>query len=142
MDLYGIGFSNIRFAGDSINYVYYHNSRINTFSEEVFMHEFLHTLERTSKEHGYNTVNLHNYEDYGYNDSSTRGLSDWYEDYIRCNILDKETNQYVGLNEDVFKYKPVNKNNFKFPMEVKYNEEPSNIIEEIKSLFSLVVDAI
>lgn len=142
MDLYGIGFSNIRFAGDSINYVYYHNSRINTFSEEVFMHEFLHTLERTSKEHGYDTVDLHNYKNYGYDDTGVSGLSDWYEDYIRCNILDKETNQYVGLNDEVFKYKPSNENNFRFAIEVKYNEEPSNIIEEIKSLFNLLAEAI
>lgn len=106
------------------------------------MHEFLHTLERTSKEHGYETVNLHNYKEYGYDDSGISGLSEWYEDYIKCKILDKKTNQYVGLNEEVFKYKPINEDNFRFPIEVKYNEEPRNIIEEIKSLFSLVAEAI
>lgn len=142
MDLYGIGFSNIRLSGDDINYVYYYNSRINTFPEEVFMHEFLHTLERTSKEHGYETINLHNYKDYGYNDGGISGLSNWYEDYINCKILDKKTNQYVGLNDEVFKYQPANESNFKFAIEVKYNEEPSNIIEEIKSLFNLLAEEI
>lgn len=142
MDLYGIGFSNIRFSTDDINYVYRYNSRINTFSEEVFMHEFLHTLERTSKEHGYDTIELHNYKDYGYSDEGIDGLSDWYEDYLNGKILDKKTNQHVGLNEDVFKYKPVNENNFKFALEVKFNKEPSNIIEEVKSLFNVLAEAV
>lgn len=142
MDLYGIGFSNIRFANDNVNYVYRYSSTTNTFSEEVFMHEFLHTLERTSKEHGYDTVDLHNYEDYGYDNSGIDGLSDWYEDYLKCKILDKKTNQYVGLNDEVFKYKPVNENNFKFALEVTFNKEPENIIEEIEGLFNVLVEAI
>lgn len=142
MDLYGIGFSNIRFAGDNTNYIYNYSTRVNTFSEEVFMHEFLHTLERTSKEHGFHTIDLHNYEDYGYDAGNVNGLEDWYRDYIKCEILDKKTNQYVGLNEKVYTYKPVNETNFKFAIEIKFNEEPSNIIEEIKSLFNVVAEAI
>lgn len=142
MDLYGIGFSNIRFSSDNINYVHCYNSRINTFSEEVFVHEFLHTLERISKEHGYDTIELHSFKDYGYSDEGINGLSDWYEDYLKGKILDKKTNQYVGLNENVFRYKPANENNFKFALEVKYNEEPSNIIEEVKGLFNVLSEVI
>lgn len=45
MDYYGIGFSNIRLPNDSKSYIYKYNMKINTFPEEVFLHEFLHTLE-------------------------------------------------------------------------------------------------
>ena len=40
MDYYGIGFSNIRLPNDSESYIYKYNKRINTFPEEVFMHEY------------------------------------------------------------------------------------------------------
>lgn len=142
MDLYGIGFSNIRFAGDDTNYIYSYSTRVNTFSQEVFMHEFLHTLERISNEHGYLTVNLHDYENYGYDAGNINGLEDWYRDYMRCEILDEKTDQYIGLNEAVYSYKPANENNFKFAIEINFNDEPSNIIEEIKSLFNVVTEAI
>lgn len=142
MDLYGIGFSNIRFASDDTNYVHKYNYRANTFSEEVFIHEFLHTLERASKEHGYPIVDLHSYESYGYNAESRIGLKSWYQDYIRGEILDKTTNEYVGLNEDVFSFKPENENNFKFSIEINFNDEPSNLFEEIRSLFNVVAEAI
>lgn len=142
MDLYGIGFSNIRFASDDINYVYNYSTRINTFSEEVFIHEFLHTLERICKEHGYPVVDLHDNEVYGYDSGNINGLEDWYEDYMRCEILDERTNQYVGLYEKVYSYKPVNENNFKFAVEIDFNYEPNNIIEEIKSLFNVIAEVI
>lgn len=142
MDLYGIGFSNIRFASDDTNYIYNYNYRVNTFPEEVFMHEFLHTLERTSEEHGYEIVNLHNYEAYGYDDSGTNGLAEWYKDFLRCKILDKKTNEYVGLNENVYTYKPVNEINFRFAIEVKFNDEPKNLFEEIRSLFNVVIETL
>ena len=44
MDYYGIGFSNIRLPNDSKSYIYKYDSRINAFPEEVFLHEFLHSL--------------------------------------------------------------------------------------------------
>ena len=142
MDLYGIGFSNIRFSDEDTNYIYTYNYRLNTFSEEVFMHEFIHTLERTSIEHGYKTIDLHDYEKYGYDEGGINGLQEWYEDYMRCEILDENTNEYVGLNEEVYSLKPVNETNFDFAIEVEFNEEPSNIFEEIKSLFNVVAEAI
>lgn len=142
MDLYGIGFSNIRFASDDTNYIHEYNYRINTFSEEVFMHEFLHTLERNGKENGYETADLHDYEKYGYSEENLIGLKNWYQDYMRCEILDKTINKYVGLNEKVFVLKPVHQNNFKYAIEVKFNEEPKNLFEEIKSLFNVITEAI
>ena len=51
MDYYGIGFSNIRLPNDSKSFIYKYNTRINTFPEEVLLHEFLHSLERNSKEY-------------------------------------------------------------------------------------------
>ena len=66
MDYYGIGFSNIRLPNDSRSYIYKYNSRINTFPEEVFLHEFLHSLERNAQEYGYDRPELHDYEKYGY----------------------------------------------------------------------------
>ena len=59
---------------------------------------------------------------------------------MRCKILDKNANKYAGLNEEVFYIKPVNETNFRFPIEIKFNEEPDNIFEEIKSLFDVVVE--
>mgnify|MGYP003293844386 CR=1 FL=1 len=142
MDLYGIGFSNIRFANDDTNYIHNYNYRINTFSEEVFMHEFIHTLERNSKEHGFETIDLHDYEKYGYDAGGINGLAEWYSDYMRCEILDERTNKYIGLNQNAYSLKPVNETNFKYVIEVKFNEEPSNIFEEIRCMFEVVTSAI
>ena len=61
MDYYGIGFSNIRLPNDSKNYIYKYNTLVNTFPEEVFLHEFLHSLERTATEYGYEIPELHDY---------------------------------------------------------------------------------
>ena len=35
------------------DYIYKYDSRINAFPEEVFLHEFLHSLERNAQEYGY-----------------------------------------------------------------------------------------
>lgn len=142
MDLYGIGFANIRFAGDNINYVHEYSHRYNVFPEEVFLHEFIHTLERASMENGFDTVQLHDYEKYGYFEDNLIGLKDWYQDYMRCEILNKTTNQYVGLNEKVYYFKPPHENNFKYALEIEFNKEPENIIEEISQLVNVVIDAI
>ena len=45
MDYYGIGYSNIKIP-EKTNYSFTYNASVNTFPEEVFVHEFLHTLER------------------------------------------------------------------------------------------------
>ena len=66
MDLFGIGFSNIRMSNSSNDYTYQYDYRINTFPEEVYLHEFLHTLERISGENNYEVPELHDYKTYGY----------------------------------------------------------------------------
>ena len=49
-----IGFSNIRMPNDLRNSTMYkYNIKNDTFPEEVFVHEFLHSLERNLTEKGY-----------------------------------------------------------------------------------------
>lgn len=142
MNLYEAGYSNIRFSGDNVNFVHTYNYRSNTFPEEVFIHEFLHTLERIGKEHGFATVDLHSYEKFGYSEIGLTGLKDWYQDYLRGKILDKENNCYIGLDEKVLTLKPSHDDNFDYALEIKFNKEPSNLIEEINSLIDVLVGAI
>ena len=86
MDLNGIGFSNIRLPNDSSSYIYTYNNYVNTFPEEVFIHEYLHSLERILKERNYEIPNLHDNEIYGYKDEKLIGLKNWYQDYMTCSI--------------------------------------------------------
>lgn len=61
-----IGYANIRIPNNENSYVYKYDSRRNIFPEEVYVHEFLHTMERTSKENGLEFPFLHDNEKYGY----------------------------------------------------------------------------
>ena len=118
MDYYGIGYSNIRLPNSSKSYIYRYNSRINTFPEEVFLHEFLHSLERTAEEYGYEIPALHDYEKYGYKNQNLTGLKQWYTDY---------------------KLKPAKNSDFDYSFNLQEFKEPENIIEEIRQLFKNVV---
>jgi len=138
MDLYGVGFSNIRMPNENNDYTYKYDSRINTFPEEVYLHEFLHTLERTLGEYGYEVPELHAHAKYGYSEENLIGLKKWYKDYMNCKILDKNTNTYIGLNEIVYKLKPAHKSNFDFTIDEEFNNEPQTILQEIKSIFKVV----
>lgn len=138
MDYYGIGYSNIRLPNSSKSYVYKYNTRINTFPEEVFLHEFLHSLERTSEEYGYEIPALHDYEKYGYKNQSLIGLKKWYKDYMNKNI--KTSNGYIGLPEEVYILKPAKSSDFKYVYQIDEFYEPQNIIEEIKQLLKNVVN--
>lgn len=140
MDLYGIGFSNIRMSTSSNDYTYKYDYRINTFPEEVYLHEFLHTLERTLGEYGYEIPELHSHEQYGYLEERLIGLQKWYKDYMNCEIADKKNNTYVGLDEMVYKLKPTHKSNFEFSTQIEFNKEPENIFQEITSIFSVLKD--
>jgi len=51
MDLYNIGFSTIRLSTNEKSYTYKYQLGINTFPEETYLHEFLHTLERNCMEY-------------------------------------------------------------------------------------------
>lgn len=133
MDYIGIGFSNVRLPTSESNYVYTYDTRINTFPEEVFIHEFLHSLERTLKEYGYERPELHSYKEYGYEEQKKIGLKNWYEAYMKCNINSEKGK--IGLDGTVYKLKPVHESNFKYPIEIEFNKEPSNLIEEIRVFF-------
>ena len=138
MDYYGIGYSNIRLPNSSKSYIYRYDTRINTFPEEVFLHEFLHSLERTSTEYGYNIPALHDYEKYGYKTQSLTGLKDWYEDYMNKDI--KSSNGYIGLPEEVYTLKPAKSSDFKYSYEIDEFHEPQNIIEDIRQVLKNVVN--
>ncbi len=137
MDYYGIGYSNIRLPNSSKSYMYKYDSKINTFPEEVFMHEFLHSLERTAEEYGYTIPALHDYEKYGYTNQDLTGLKDWYKDYINNNI--KTSSGYTGLPEKVFTLKPAKNLDFKYSYKIDEFHEPQNIIEQIEQLFKNVI---
>lgn len=133
MDLNGIGYSNIRLPNDKSSYIYTYNSYINTFPEEVFIHEFLHSLERILKERNYDIPNLHDYKKYGYSEERLIGLKNWYSDYMRCNIKANDGTK-IGLNEIVYTLTPPAESDFKYSMEIEFFNEPQNIIEEVKAL--------
>ena len=140
MDYYGIGYSNIRLPNSSNSYIYKYDTRINTFPEEVFLHEFLHSLERTSEEYNYEIPALHDFEKYGYQDEKLVGLKKWYQDYMNGNI--KTSNGYVGLPKEVYNLKPANNLDFEHSYKIDEFHEPQNVIEEVKQLFKNIINNI
>lgn len=125
MDYYGVGYSNIRVPNESDSYIYKYDSRVNTFPEEVLLHEFLHSLERTAKEYGYNIPALHDNEKYGYKEQKLVGLKEWYKVYMN-----------EKLPEEIYEFKPAKESQFKYSYQIEEFQEPSNIIEYVKQLFS------
>lgn len=141
MDYYGIGFSNIRLPNDSKSYIYKYNERINTFPEEVFLHEFLHSLERNAEEYGYERPELHDYQIYGYEDEKLMGQKRWYTDYMNQNI--DSAGEKIGLPPEVYTLKPAKSSNFVYSYKMEeIFKEPENIIEEILELFSNIANKI
>lgn len=139
MTYQNIGFSNIRLSDTQQNDIYQYVGN-NTFPEEVYIHEFLHTLERESKEHGMEAPALHDYEKYGYKVSSSEGLKQWYSDYMCKNI--KLGDSTVGLEKQVFTFKPIHNSQFIYSMELEFDNEPKNIIEEIRIFFKAIFEKI
>ena len=134
MDYYGIGFSNIRLPNDSRSYIYKYNSRINTFPEEVFLHEFLHSLERNAQEYGYERPEVHDYEKYGYENELLEGQKQWYTDYMNKEIKTTEGN--VGLPAEIYTLKPAKNSDFDYSYKIEdVFKQPENIIEEIIEIF-------
>ena len=136
-----IGFSNIRLPNDMENTTMYkYDIMSDTFPEEVFVHEFLHTLERNLGEYEEegSFPALHDYEKYGYTDEGADGLEKWYEAYMKGSI--RSGNDYVGLSSIVYSTMPLHDSDFEKATEVEYYEEPSNFIvgifNIIKSLFN------
>ena len=138
MDLYGIGFSNIRLPNDRSSYMYTYDPYINTFPEEVFIHEYLHSLERILQERGYDIPELHDNSKYGYENKRLIGLKEWYRDYMLCEIRAND-GRNVGLDEIVYTLTPPAQSDFRYCLEVEFNNEPDNIIEEIRIMGNMVL---
>lgn len=136
MDYYGIGFSNIRLPNNSGNYLYKY-SETNKFPEEVFVHEFLHSLERNSNDRNYNIPELHSYNKYGYTSTSKEGLKQWYQDYMKKNI--KTSNGNIGLDSSIYTIKPVKNTCFEYSIKLEYFNEPKNILEELYKNISKII---
>ena len=132
MDYYGIGFSNIRLPNDEESYVYKYNVRINQFPEEVFLHEFLHSLEKNSTDFGYIVPALHDNSKYGYESEMYISLEKWYRDYMQKKI--SYQGEYIGLPEEIYNKKPVHESEFLYSKIITINDEPQNIIDEISNL--------
>ena len=129
MEYRNIGFSNIRVPSDKNSYIYKYDTRINIFPEEVFIHEFLHTLEKNAEDYGYERPELHDNEKYGYVNKNPIGLKNWYIDYINKNIKDGLDSK--GLPEEIFDKKPAKTSDFVYTHKLNDFNEPANIIEEI-----------
>ena len=134
MEYKQIGFFNIRLP-DNRNSGIYEYSIFNKFPQEVFLHEFLHTLERNEQENGNQIAKLHDNEKYGYTESATEGLKEWYEDYMQ-NTIENAPN--MGLTDFAYASKPIHESNFEYGIELDYLDEPDNIIEEIRSIIDRI----
>jgi len=134
-----IGFSNIRLLDSNLSYLYTYNPSVMVFPQEVFIHEFLHSLERDMNESGYTIPALHSNEQHGYTVQPKIGLENWYRDYMTKRIYDKSTNTYIGLYPEVYLMKPPHKSAFQFPIEVSFNQEPQNIFNNIGDMFGVLI---
>ena len=137
MEYRNIGFSNVRFPNNSLNYIYKYDSKINTFPEEVFVHEFLHTLEKNAEDYGYDRPELHDYEKYGYQNQKLVGLKQWYQDYLNKQIKSK-SGEYVGLPEQIFKSKPATIQDFSYSRELNEFKGPDNIFGVLNGVFKKI----
>lgn len=130
-----IGFSDIRMPNDLRNSTMYkYNIKNDTFPEEVFVHEFLHSLERNLTEKGYTFPALHDNEKFGYESQNKTGLKNWYRDYMRCNI-DSNMGK-TGLDPVAYTTKPIQLSDFKYAQEIEFENVPHNIIDIISQIIS------
>lgn len=134
----GLGFSNIRLPDDDSNYIYKYDTRINTFPEEVLIHEFLHTLEKNAEEYNYERPELHDNLKYGYKNKAKIGLKEWYIDYMNKNI--KTSAGEIGLPQEIYTKKPTKTTDFEYSHKLDCLEEPHNIIEELNNIVKKVAN--
>ena len=133
MEYREIGFSNIRVPDDDKSYIYKYDSRVNEFPEEVFIHEFLHTLERNAESYGYERPELHSNETYGYKNEKLLGLKKWYQDYMNKNI-DSDKGK-IGLPSEIYTKKPATFTDFQYSHKIDELREPENIMEEFSNIY-------
>lgn len=137
MEYKGIGFSNIRMPTEAKSDKYVYNSKTNTFPEEVFIHEFLHTLEKNSRKYGYDIPDLHDNEKYGYKNNDVNGLYDWYKAYMT-----KTIDNNLGLDASIYNLKPLDDNNFTNAKKLDEFEDVRNIAERLKLVLKTMRDGI
>jgi len=128
MEYKGKGFSNIRTPTAVDSTMYEYDEINNLFPEEVFIHEFLHTLEHNAEKYGYDVPSLHDNKSYGYKTSKNNGLYDWYKDYMTQNI----GNSKLGIVPQIYKYKPIDEQNFENSITLDEFEDVRNILERLK----------
>ena len=129
-----IGFSDIKMPDDlSRSTMYKYDIRNDTFPEEVYVHEFLHSLERNMVERGYNFPQLHDNEKFGYKLDDKAGLKDWYKAYMQCTI---ESNiGLTGLDPFVYTTKPVHASDFVISKKIDIENKAKNPIDAVVKLF-------
>ncbi len=135
-----VGYSNIRLPKTNATgrHMFKYDRLNNTFPEEVFIHEFLHCLERVSRDNELEYVPIHNYSDYGYINEPASKLRKWYKDFLNYSIINNEGN-FCGLNQNVYSLaNPVDDSNFINSIEVEFDKEPENFIEGTKLLIQTI----
>ena len=137
----GMGFSNIRLPNDRNSYTYKYNALRNTFPEEVFLHEFLHTLERNQDSYDYEVPELHDYQVYGYKNEALTGQREWYRDYMQKNVDFNGKN--IGLESFIYTAKPVHESDFIYSYDFtnKVYYEPQNVIDDFMFILKRVKNA-
>ncbi len=140
MNYQDIGFSNIRLPNNTKSYIYKYDPKVNLFPEEAFIHEFLHTAENISRDNGFDYPILHNYEQYGYKVEPKYGLRKWYADYMCKNISASHIGK-VGIDPKVYSIKPVHSSAFNYSMEIEFDTDPDNLVEEIRAIFKTLFNA-
>lgn len=130
-----IGFSNIRMPNDlQHSTMYKYDIRNDIFPEEVFVHEFLHSLERNLQERNFVFPALHDNEKFGYKSQSKTGLKDWYKAYMQCDISSNVGK--TGLDTVAYTTKPVQLSDFNSGKEIEFEMKPHNFIDAILQLFN------
>lgn len=130
-----IGFSNIRMPNDLKNSTMYkYDIKNDIFPEEVFVHEFLHSLERNLLEREYVFPALHDNEKFGYKTQAKSGLKDWYKIYMQCDINSNVGK--TGLDPVVYTTKPVQLSDFEYGEEIEFECKPHNFVDVIAQFIS------
>ena len=137
MEYKNMGFSDIRMPTSSKSCQYIYDENLNMFPEEVFIHEFLHTLEKNSRKYGYDVPSLHDYEKFGYETDNIYGLYYWYKDYMTKNIDGK-----LGLDKEIYKFKPIDDENFVDCQILNEFEDVKNIFERLNLVIKTINDNI
>ena len=79
----------------------------------------------------------HDYEKYGYENKQLIGLKNWYADYMTCNIKTSD-GTLIGLDEIVYTITPPAESDFRYSVELEFNNEPENLIGETRHILNIV----